>query len=49
MPVKVVKRGNRWEIVEIATGRIVGHSTTARKAHISAWKRNKAHKAKQAG
>lgn len=38
------KKGKRWAIVNKATGRIVGHSTSKRKAHVSASMRDRAHK-----
>lgn len=43
MPHTVRKRGNRWLIVNQATGRIVGHSTSRRKAQASARIRDQAH------
>lgn len=42
MPVKVVKRGeNDYVIVEISSGRVVGHSKSRRDAEISASIRNR--------
>ena len=50
MPVKVVKRSGPkpWKIVEVATGRVVGSSTSKAKAQASARARNAAH-AKKTG
>ncbi len=42
MPVTVRKRGKGYVIVEKATGRVVGHSTTRAKAQASANARNAA-------
>ena len=43
--VKVQKaKGGGWDIVEVATGKIKGHSDTKQKAEISASYRNKAYK-----
>lgn len=42
MPVVVQKRGKRWAIVEKATGRVKGHSTSKAKAQASARARNAA-------
>lgn len=48
MPVHVQKiKAGKYVIKEIS-GKIVGHSTSARKAHISSSIRNKAYKAKTA-
>lgn len=46
MPVKVKKgSGSRpWKIVEVATGKVVGSSTTKAKAQASARARNAASK-----
>lgn len=51
MPVTVRKgKGAKpYKIVEVATGRVVGASTTAKKAHISAGYRNKAYMLKRRG
>jgi len=40
MPVKVVKAGSKWNIVEKATGKVVGTSDTKAKADSSARARN---------
>lgn len=42
MPVRVEKRGSSYVIVEIATGKVVGHSKSRRDAEISASIRNRA-------
>ena len=47
MPVMVKKCGDKWCIVEKATGKVVGHSDTKLKAHISAGYRNRAWKKKK--
>jgi hypothetical protein len=44
VPVKAVGK----KIVEVATGKVVGHSTSKRKAQAAAAARNAAHKAKKA-
>jgi len=45
MPVKVVKRSGAkpWKIIEVATGKVRGSSTTKEKAQSSANARNAAH------
>jgi len=50
MPVKVVKRSGAkpWKIVEVATGKVVGSSTSKEDAEASARARNAAH-AKKVG
>ena len=40
MPVIVRKSGNKWDIVEKATGKVVGTSETKEKAQSSANARN---------
>ena len=47
MPVRVVKRGAKWNIVEVGSGRVVGSSATKAKADASARARNAAHHKKQ--
>jgi len=42
MPVTVRKSGSKYAIVEKATGKVVGHSTTRAKAQASANVRNAA-------
>lgn len=42
MPVTVRKSGNKYNIVEKATGKVVGHSATRAKAQGSANARNAA-------
>ena len=42
MPVVVQKRGKGWVIVEKATGKVKGHSTSKAKAQASARARNAA-------
>jgi len=49
MPVTVRKKGAQFQIVEKATGRVVGHSDSRRQAEISASIRNRAHREKQKG
>jgi len=44
MPYTVQKHGRRYAIVHAVTGKVVGHSDTKRKAHISASIRNRADK-----
>lgn len=46
MPVTVRKVGNRFAIVEKATGKVKGHSTSRAKAEASARARNAAHRKK---
>lgn len=47
MPSTVVKLGPRKYVIK-RRGKVVGHSTSARKAHISAWKADSADKKKGA-
>jgi len=48
MPVTVRKnKSGGWDIVERATGKIKGHSTTKRKAEISASIRNREYHRKE--
>jgi len=50
MPVSVRKsrrKSGGWDIVNTRTGRIEGHSSSKRKAEISAGYRNRAHKRKK--
>jgi hypothetical protein len=44
MPYKVERSGRLWLIKRSDTGKVVGKSTTARKAHISIWMRTKGEK-----
>lgn len=46
MPVRVVKRGTRYAIVETATGEVKGTSASKRDAQASARIRNEAHRSK---
>ena len=48
MPVHATNRkaSEGYAIVEDATGRVVAHGKTKRKAHIAAWIRNREHKKK---
>jgi hypothetical protein len=43
MPYVVRKRGRRYAIVNVQTGKTAGYSTSKRKAQISASIRNRAH------
>ena len=52
MPVHVEHRGSGrkpWKIIETATGRVKGSSTTRRDAEISASRRNQFHRKKHKG
>jgi hypothetical protein len=44
MPHTVRKRGNRWAIVRADTGKVVGHSSTKRKAIIGAAMRDRGYR-----
>jgi hypothetical protein len=43
MPYVARKHGNRWAIVNKATGRVAGYSSSKRKAQQSASIRNRSH------
>jgi hypothetical protein len=44
MPYVARKAGKRWAIVNRATGKVAGYSSTKRKANVSASMRNRGHK-----